>query len=384
MAISEHIQRLFVKYLNNTASNEEYQELLAYFRIDSESENAAQLLYDAIATEHATQEISEERLDKITNAAYQRLDERIHPHKKRTAIWKWLPYAAAAIIVIGGYWIYQQYTHTETPPALGMVSEFGDDLPPGTNRATIILPDGKQIPLSEQKEGLRAGTDGLAYTDGQLIQGTAEAKYVTIKTPNGGQYQLILPDGTRVWLNAASSFSYPTTFAGSSREVNLQGEAYLEVAHDASKPFILKSERQTIEVLGTAFNVNAYTDQSASATTLVEGSIRLKDRNTGDQSILKPGQQAISASLGLSVQTVNTAQFTGWKDGLFVLNDADFATIKRQLERWYDVTFVGQPANDATVSAILSRNVNLSDVLKAMENYTGAKFRIDGRRIMVQ
>lgn len=294
-------------------------------------------------------------------------------------------------------------------------NEHQQDVLPGGNRAQLKLSDGRVVELDELHSGIVIGKEGITYSDGTLVwngEGDGAGKdtsgnpqIVTVSTPRGGQYQVTLPDGSKVWLNAASSLRYPITFATNSREVELDGEAYfdivqVEITHPAlsnrptglkqnkplpprmRKPFVVKSKDQSIRVFGTEFNVSAYADEPVIRTTLVSGVVEVSNLAGSESRQLKPGEQAIVRGLGLEVKTVNVGHYVDWKDGVIVLNQADFPSLLRQIERWYDVAF-DIKARDlpATFSGEVPRNVNLSEILKVLELNTEAKFKVDGRRI---
>ena len=211
----------------------------------------------------------------------------------------------------------------------------------------------------------------------------SKVSYNTITIPNGGQYQLILADGTKVWLNAASSLKFPTAFPGKQRTVELTGEAYFEVAKNKNQPFNVKTPTQTVQVLGTHFNINAYSNEPFVKTTLLEGSVNVS--SAGGSLLLKPGQQALLNNSGLATlkDDVDTDEAIAWRNGLFQFNDVDIKTIMRQVARWYDVDveFKGQvPAY--TFHGKISRNLNASTVLKIFE-LSGINFTIEGRKIIV-
>jgi ferric-dicitrate binding protein FerR (iron transport regulator) len=269
-------------------------------------------------------------------------------------------------------------------------------IPPGGNKAILTLADNSTIMLDSAANGTLAkqGSSVVNKTkDGELKYEAgnerSEVAYNTLSTPRGGQYQLVLPDGSKVWLNAASSITYPTAFVGKERKVTISGEAYFEVApvklrSGQKMPFLVQQGDMTVQVLGTHFNVNGYDDEAASMTTLLEGAVRVTKGSS--ITVLKPGEQAVTAKAGNNISVVNNpdiGEIMAWKNGQFVFNDATIGSIMRQMARWYDVEVV----YDATISkhfiANIPRSVPLSELLKLLELTDQVHFKIQGRKITV-
>ena len=303
--------------------------------------------------------------------------------------------AAAAIIIVmlgvGGYLIFNKSEDKQTAEK-GNDQKLKKDVLPGGNRAVLTLSDGSIIILDSSSNGTLAQQgntkiikldDGqLAYNSGSTNQG--EVLYNTISTPRGGQYQLTLPDGSKVWLNAASSLRFPAAFTGKERNVELTGEGYFEVAKNAKMPFRVKVNEMMVEVLGTHFNINAYNDEKIIRTTLLEGSVKINASNT--TVTLKPDQQAFLADNASSfmVTQVNTADVVAWKNGFFSVHDADIKTVMRQLARWYDVEVTYQGENNSySFTGKIDRNLTLQQVLNGLSN-SRVHFRIEeGNHIVI-
>lgn len=297
-------------------------------------------------------------------------------------LWPRIAAIASIILVVAAGLLY--VNHTQITENLKLAKN--NEIQPGSNKAVLTLADGKQIVLNGAKNGeLAIEKDALIKktADGQLMyEGNSGNKstvlYNHISTPRGGQYTIMLSDGTKVILNAASSLKYPTTFNGSERTVELTGEGYFEVAHNKSKPFKVLSDGQTVEVLGTHFNINAYTDEPNIKTTLVEGSVNVNGM------IIKPNQQAVlGVSRQIVVKQVDASAAIAWKDGLFKFDHTDIKTSMRQIARWYDVEVVyeGEVKNEQFYGKI-ERSYTLSEVLKVLE-LSNIHFKIDGRKIIV-
>ncbi|WP_170982757.1 FecR family protein [Dyadobacter frigoris] len=319
----------------------------------------------------------------------------------KNKVFPFLRYASAAIILftigLGAYFLVLQ---KREPSAVSVkMQPDKEDIAPGRDGAILTLADGRQILLDSAGNGNLAmeGSTVIRNNNGQIQydgQGAlaSENLYNTMTTPKGRQYALILSDGTRVWLNAGSSITYPTVFKKNDRRVTITGEAYLEVAHlpdvtqNASErniPFTVLVGDLEIKVLGTRFNINAYPDEASIKTTLLEGSVQLM--KNGKTSLLSPGQQAIiSGNSTMKVYSgANLDEALAWRNGLFTFDDADIETVMRQLARWYDmeVYFEGEIPTE-TFWGDLQRNANLSSVLKVLEK-SGVKFTIDGKKVRV-
>lgn len=273
------------------------------------------------------------------------------------------------------------------------------DIDPGSNKATVTLANGRKLHLNDLKGGIMIGNSGLAYNDGTDISQLSPApkgtiQQLTLATPKGGQYQITLSDGTRVWLNAASALKFPSSFAGlKERRVELTGEAYFEVTHNGRQPFRVQTATQIAEDLGTSFNINSYSDETNARTTLIAGAMQvqsLKDLQGKKQApqVLIPGQQASIAPGGtISLRSVNTAEALGWKNGDFVFDGENLKSAMRKIARWYDLEIVYE-AGEKTSSALIldglvSRKSKLSEVLKWIETVGNVRFKIEGRRVTV-
>ncbi|PPK99623.1 FecR family protein [Parapedobacter indicus] len=249
-------------------------------------------------------------------------------------------YMAAAILLIAisvGLYFYSYKSRPESATLLAT------EVPPGGNRATLLLGDGRTISLSEDQAGIVIG-DGIKYADGSDVFADGEAAFpattarmVTISTPKGGTYQLRLSDGSEIWLNASSSLRYPIKFDDQQRMVELTGEGYFAIAKDKQRPFRVHYKNQVVTVLGTEFNIAAYPDEPTTKTTLVTGAVEIFDQQSRAIDKLSPGQQAISSGGNTSIQRVNVQQYTAWKDGYFYFSGSSPQEAFTQLSNWYDV-----------------------------------------------
>ncbi len=314
------------------------------------------------------------RLESKTLHKIHTATEQYQPYK-RPVFRRFLSYAAVLLVISTfAFMFYRSYMSGDK------VIEISD-LTPGTNKALITLSDGSVIELREDQNGVVLG-EGLTYQDGTLIAQLDEERVVhaTIETPKGGQYQITLTDGTKVWLNAATKLIYPSHFTGGSRVVELEGEAYFEVAPsrvDGHRiPFLVKTAQQEVEVLGTQFNIKAYADDGGDTrTTLVEGVVKL--HAAGKDLLLQPGEQGVNNSRSFHKKKVDIGQYIAWKNNEFVFEETELKDALKMLSRWYD--FDVSPESHLPTTHLygnISRNKNLTDVLKIMES-SGLKFRIE-------
>lgn len=300
--------------------------------------------------------------------------------------WKKIAVAASVLVAIG-IGTHVLFQKSDQSP-VAVASKGSDDKEPGKTGAILTLSNGSKIVLDSAGNGLLANQNntavskkngGVVYTAGS----DAQAVYNTMTTPRARQYNLELSDGTKVWLNASSSITFPTSFSANERKVILTGEAYFEVAKDKKRPFRVSVNDMQVNVLGTHFNINAYDDEAAVNTTLLEGSVLLTEK--GKKVLLKPGQQAQKQKSGAIIvnDNVNLDEVMGWKNGVFYFDNASLQTVLRQISRWYDVDVVfekGTPTR--TFEGEIQRNLQLSQVLKILEK-NKVHFKIDGKILRV-
>jgi len=300
--------------------------------------------------------------------------------------------AAAAIVIILGISLYFSsfnFHYSASKKQLAI-----NDIAPGGNRATLILANGKKILLDSAANGLIAAESGIVITktsDGQLLYKVSSVESVdplafnTIVTPRGGQYQVVLPDGSKVWLNASSSLKFPAAFGATERKVQLSGEAYFEVTKNAQLPFKVITEKQEVEVLGTHFNISSYPDELNTRTTLLEGSVKISSAPSQITKILKPGQQSVVSSIAIDVMTVDTDEVMGWKNGLFIFNNEKLESIMRKVSRWYNVNveYQDKEVSEEAFGGSVSRSGNVSEILRMLEFTGNARFKITPQKIIV-
>lgn len=380
---SDRLHTLFTRYHKGEASAEEIAELHNYLSAMPDREAQLGLLLQRMWDE---QEEPDARFaDYKREEMWQAIMQEQQPPVKKIA---WLRYAAAAVFLCAVAGTAYLFLHKRSVPSFTQTTSPANDALPGHNGAVLRLSNGQTIVLDSLADGTVAhqGNIQVIKENGMIkYAGTStDPVYNEITTDRGRQWQLTLPDGSKVWLNAASSIRYPLYFNGADRTVETTGEVYFEVAHNDKQPFKVKTGDLLVEDLGTAFNINAYTDESSVSTTLVEGKVKvIKDNNAV---LLKPGQQArdLENSKPLSVvNNVNLEEITAWKNGMFHYENADIKTILRQFSRWYNINvhYEGAVPSDRYFM-IMNRNSNLSSALKVLQA-AGIHFRIEGQHLYV-
>jgi ferric-dicitrate binding protein FerR (iron transport regulator) len=404
MSSEERIRELLRRYADNQSSEAEISEMLKGLH-DQEGGAALESLLADIFNE-AGQPPGEIPVEWET--MWGNIKKNTQPPVRKMS---WVRVAAAAMVItmlsVAGYFYFNR-----DKPADGIVQKEAGrsiitDAAPGGKKAILTLADGTQILLDTANTNgtltLQGNTKIIKLNEGELVYNSTNEKPVeilfnTISTPKGGQYQVVLADGSKVWLNAASSLRFPTTFHGKERRVELSGEGYFEVEEDPSKPFIVSSAPATtgtgrgveVKVLGTHFNVNSYNDEARIKVSLLKGSVQVahvnKEGETGSVSkTLIPGEQAELTDAGSVVvkDNVDMDEVMAWKNGYFSFNNADLPFVMRQLARWYDVEVVYEGTTPKRqFEGKMERNLNLSQVLKIIEK-NNVHFSIEGKTIIV-
>lgn len=385
----EQLQKLIAKYNSGKASLqeqallEEWYESIQGSAVDMEPTHLATLKGELKKGVHAV--VLEDN------------DTQVSPYFNKKRIWRNASWAAILLMGIGiSMYLYTSPSihKSETTASKSKVAiNMQNDIAPGGNLATLTLADGNTIALNDINNGvlLEDNQVNIKKTgDGELVyQSTIsnidiEAKINTLSTPRGGQFNLTLADGTKVWLNSVSTLTFPATFSGKERVVELTGEAYFEVAHNANMPFHVKMKNSDIEVLGTHFNVKEYSDQQGMKATLLEGSVKVTSSNDGQSKTLIPGQQArINKNYKFDIVEADVEHTIAWKNGYFQFNRESLREVMRQFSRWYDIEVVyeGVIPKDQFVGKI-RRALKLSEALKILK-ISQVDFRIEGRTIYI-
>ena len=418
------IVELFNKYLQGIISPAELTELLRYIDQSEEGDEFTQLIQRELGKAEVDQASLQALVDRVEAKVFANTTPTNQPRLPNRpkwfpvgGLWSGVAAAAMAIIAIGLGWFFTKYPDKQVDVKSSATIET--DIAPGTNRATLTLADGRTVDLSADQSGIIVGS-GIVYTDGSEVidngkltidSGSQGGNYplsivhYQLSTPKGGTYQIVLPDGTKVWLNSASTLKYPSRFDEKERVVELEGEAYFEVrgtkyevrskeprtsnlvlrTSGSAWPFRVVSNGQTVEVLGTKFNITAYSDEEEVNTTLVEGRVRVSTLNgETEAATLAPGQQLTNRNGTIQITAVDVNDYIAWKQGQFVFYGTSMPVLIKQMERWYDVSFdVTVPVHDIELWGSLSRNVMLSEILNVIELNTPLKFTQEGRHVMV-
>lgn len=367
---TKQAEDLVKKYLSGSITKEE-QELLEYWFHQHKSEDV--------------QDFSAAELAQLDTLMWAKIAPKPSAFPTRQLTVK-LAVAASFLICSLLTWYffdgYQKYNSSKTEQTVEIV--------PGKNKAILKLSDGRMIEVDQLQPGLiatenHAGIQKLSTGELQYArqQGQGKAPYNTLYTPRGGQYTLVLSDGSKVIMNAESSLKYPAVFTGEERIVELTGEAYFEVARDRAHPFIVATRDQRIKVLGTHFNVRTYTDESLTGTTLLEGSVQISSGTSS--AVIKPGQQALTTSKGMTVFQADVAHAIAWKEGYFSFKNQKISEVMKVLSRWYDfeVAYADQQVDDEAFNGRISKFQNIHQILKMLEKTEVVHFKIQGRRVIV-
>jgi transmembrane sensor len=399
---NDKLRYLLQQYFDGFISNDDCAELLDYIK-NNPGEVADVVDEDMLMLDEGPELDAGEKSRVLNNI---KTDKRFNkstkePQKGRIiAFFTTVAKVAAVVTLFGtvGFYFISKNKSAKNENQVAVVKP--GPILPGSNKAILTLANGSTIVLDNKANGTIAQAGKVQVnkvTNGKLVYNAnpadAQAKvidnslvYNTLSTPRGGEYQVVLPDGTHVWLNSASSISYPVEFAGNERRVKLTGEAYFEVAKNKDKPFYVTSNNAQVKVLGTHFNISAYADDAEMATTLLEGSVQLS--KNGTELILKPGWQArISNSADatqIKVSQANITEVMAWRNGYFIFSDDNIATIMKKVSRWYDVDVVQKGSfTNQNFGGTFYRSKGINELLNGLEKIGKVHFKIEGRRVTV-
>jgi len=386
--VKEHIQDLLEKYSRNACTSEELRRLEAWYHRIGEGQRGT----------NPNKETIERMWTTLAKQLSHKGDVSTTIHKPAQRLfrqWRFTAVAAAILLCLGvGMFMIKQASHTSLPAVA--------DLAPGQDKAFLTLSDGKKIALNDVSDGKVAEQEGLEIVkrdDGTVIcmvktnpaANLLSQQYNTIETPRGGQYQVVLSDGTKVWLNASSSLTFPVHFAPTMRHVRISGEAYFDVssqyiASNTTKraPFIVETGRQKIEVLGTQFNVNTYPENREQRTTLVEGRVKVVQTGNGEIVMLAPGESAQTGQ-HISVSKADIEKDIAWKNGDFIFKDERLSTILQQVSRWYNVEIdCPNELEDLAFNGMVSRQKPLSSIITMLQSTGSIQVELKERRLIIK
>lgn len=416
MENQEQLKSVFIRYIRNECSPDEVKWLIDHFETGKD-ENELRAMIRAALQEPVSDLSSQPEMRPVFNRIFNKINVSIQKKEELAAVSflrqnkRWAAVAAVVLITLSAALFHYIPSNQQVTP-VALTNKVKNDIAPGGSKAILTLADGRTIVLEDAADGTltnEAHTAIIKTKEGQLVydasvqpkqltEDNTVPTYNTVTTPRGGEYMIILPDGSKVWLNAASSIRFPTAFVGKYRKVELSGEAYFEVVkkvgggrmEDEKLPFIVTSGNQEVIVLGTRFNIMAYKDETAIKTTLLEGSVEISNLNVSaslkaGRVKLKPGEQASSGADNIiKVYDVDANEAIAWKNGYFQFRRDNIKDIMRKFSRWYDIEVIydGNMPKDEFVGKI-RRSVTLTQALK-MFSFSEIKFKIDGQKVIVK
>ncbi|TDQ11193.1 FecR family protein [Pedobacter metabolipauper] len=381
---NERLQYLLERYRTSKCSDQELKEINDWYEeINAGSQDLEEWIEEAGGSQF------------LADQLYNNFEKKRNQSRRITGIigsrWK---AAAAILLVLGSSIAFYSYLQQANPDVNAQQAK----VLPGKNKAVLVLADGRQIDLDAAAIGIIDRQNGMMITktdSGQLIytvdqkytaKATDKIAYHTLKVPRGGQYRIVLPDQSKVWLNAQSTLNFPVTSASTGRNVRLDGEAYFEVTPMKHQPFSVLTGNQQVQVLGTHFNVKGYPGDHEILTTLLEGRVKVSQITSAQGKILHPGQQSEVQTQSdlIAVRKVNTDQAVAWKNGYFIFDNQDIRSIMKVISRWYnvDVAFHKVSSNEH-FGGTFSRNADLSEILNNLQDLGNLRFKIDQRKVVV-
>lgn len=396
----DRLQYLMQKAVSGTISREEREELHTHMT-GADAERIFDALHEMMAAQKgASPMFSETEAASLLDRINAETEEPVmRPVQTRARILRITGWAAAACMVALGSFMAYQFMQAPVKPGTVKVAGAKENtaavpVAEQVNKVTLTLADGSTVALDStgrtiaQKGALVVsnGNGTVTYTDNEPQQTDNDNEPVinTLVTPRGKLFKIVLPDGSKVWLNASTSLRYPTRFGNDQRKVELNGEAYFEVAGDPAHPFIVETGAKTITVLGTSFNVKAYTDESYTKTTLLEGSIMLDPHGDGKPRLMKPGEQATLENGRLSIRRTDSREAVAWTNDLFYFSNTNLREVAHQLQRWYNIEVDFESLPDENLYGELPRSTPLPQLLKAIERTTNIKLKMSNNRLQAE
>ncbi len=385
MRIEDRVYELISGKLDDVLSEEEERELSGWLEADGEH----RVIFDEMRRLHEQAKLLRREFNPDVEGTLRRLKVR---GGKRIGLHAWWKYAAMFVLPLGIAFALWQGLKEEK---IVLHRQFGEVARPGAERAVLKLFDGKTVVLDSTSgnmliargENVRVEVDSnrlLRYSREDTVVTSREERKNELIVPRGGEYQIVLADGTRVWLNSATKLIFPQNFTGKERRVMLSGEAFFDVARDENKPFIVETSRMDVKVLGTRFNVNAYTDNEVVSTTLVDGSVEVAS-GTQKPIMLEPGEQAYGEAGELEKREVNIRLYTSWIDGRFMFNNVELEEIAKQISRWYDVEifFTNENVKRTRFTGGMVKFKPLDDLIRMIESTSPVRFSVKGKTIVI-
>lgn len=385
MKIEDRVYELISGKLDDVLSEEEERELSGWLEADGEH----RVIFDEMRRLHEQAKLLRREFNPDVEGTLRRLKVR---GGKRIGLHAWWKYAAMFVLPLGIAFALWQGLKEEK---IVLHRQFGEVARPGAERAVLKLFDGKTVVLDSTSgnmliargENVRVEVDSnrlLRYSREDTVVTSREERKNELIVPRGGEYQIVLADGTRVWLNSATKLIFPQNFTGKERRVMLSGEAFFDVARDENKPFIVETSRMDVKVLGTRFNVNAYTDNEVVSTTLVDGSVEVAS-GTQKPIMLEPGEQAYGEAGELEKREVNIRLYTSWIDGRFMFNNVELEEIAKQISRWYDVEifFTNENVKRTRFTGGMVKFKPLDDLIRMIESTSPVRFSVKGKTIVI-
>ena len=385
MKIEDRVYELISGKLDDVLSEEEERGLSGWLEADGEH----RVIFDEMRRLHEQAKLLRREFNPDVEGTLRRLKVR---GGKRIGLHAWWKYAAMFVLPLGiAFALWQGLKEKK----IVLHRQFGEVARPGAERAVLKLFDGKTVVLDSTSgnmliargENVRVEVDSnrlLRYSREDTVVTSREERKNELIVPRGGEYQIVLADGTQVWLNSATKLIFPQNFTGKERRVVLSGEAFFEVARDENKPFIVETSRMDVKVLGTRFNVNAYTDNEMVSTTLVDGSVEVAS-GTQKPITLVPGEQAYGEAGELEKREVNVRLYTSWIDGRFMFNNVELEEIAKQISRWYDVEifFTNENVKKIRFTGGMVKFKPLDDLIRMIESTSSVCFSVKGRTIVI-
>lgn len=376
-------KHLLTKYCEGRLSSEEWLVIQRWMAISSNNRNTAQQLLKLYRNRKAL-----DLFDSISyENAFETIITKVKKKKRRRRFIQVASLAASVLLIISlGSLLFLLCRKDVMQPA-PVVAQV---ITPGSVKATLTLGNGQQVILEDMVDSVITSNTGIEiHVEAELLDyQNSKGDHIemnSVKTPRGGEYNLLLADGTRVWLNSDSELKFPVSFVGDKREVSLSGEAYLEVAHNADKPFVVHSSRGDIHVLGTSFNIKDYSDEDVMITTLVEGKVRLTDDSSHEAILSSSMQGTIRSGEAINVKRVDVAVYTAWKDGLFSFHNKPLVDIITDLSRWYnfDYEFKNEQLKSLRFTGEIKRYENLKSLLHILEKTNEVNFEYNNGILLV-